>query len=393
MLKNFSKKFYINLIKNLILFSFIVFLCSIIIIMPQASASGVITGLKFCSEILVPSLFPFMVLSSLIIKIGLSEKLGKVFSPVVKNVFHLPSCTAAIIILSLIGGYPVGAIGINELYRQKKITQKQAEQMLLFAVCAGPAFVLNAMCSRFSNNKIIGPIILTSQIISAIILGTISGIFYKEELTKIKFNEKFRKKSFSSALVESCLGAATSMFNMCAFVILFSALLNIINQSFFTNIIFKIFDFFNISASIINIITPVILEVTNGCIAIINNQAPTELLAFAIGWAGICVHFQIFSITETIKFSKAKFIFCRAIHGILSAIITHFLFLFFSTSSFSFAIKLIYSSKTANCYFSKGSIALIILCIIFLFTVTAKNPRRSNFERNKKRKSENIFKK
>ena len=106
MLKNFSKKSYTNLIKNMILFSFIAFLCSIIIILPQASASGVITGLRFCSEILVPSLFPFMVLSSLIVKTGISEKLGKVFSPAVKNIFHLPSCTAATIILSLIGGYP-----------------------------------------------------------------------------------------------------------------------------------------------------------------------------------------------------------------------------------------------------------------------------------------------
>ena len=120
MSKKFFKKSYINPIKNLILFSFIAFLCSIIIIMPQASASGVITGLKFCSEILIPSLFPFMVLSSLIIKTGLSEKTGEFFSPIIKNLFHLPSCTAATIILSLIGGYPTGAIGVNELYRKKK---------------------------------------------------------------------------------------------------------------------------------------------------------------------------------------------------------------------------------------------------------------------------------
>ena len=185
MSKKFFKKSYINPIKNLILFSFIAFLCSIIIIMPQASASGVITGLKFCSEILIPSLFPFMVLSSLIIKTGLSEKTGEFFSPIIKNLFHLPSCTAATIILSLIGGYPTGAIGVNELYRQKKITQKQAEQMLLFTVCAGPAFVLNAVCAQFSSNKIIGPIILTSQIISAIFLGAISGIFYKESTSKV----------------------------------------------------------------------------------------------------------------------------------------------------------------------------------------------------------------
>ena len=214
MSKKFFKKSYINPIKNLILFSFIAFLCSIIIIMPQASASGVITGLKFCSEILIPSLFPFMVLSSLIIKTGLSEKIGEIFSPIIKNLFHLPSCTAATIILSLIGGYPTGAIGVNELYRQKKITQKQAEQMLLFTVCAGPAFVLNAVCAQFSNNKIIGPIILTSQIISAIVLGIFSGLFYKEATPNVEKKTKSYQNSLSTALVKSCLDAATAMFNM-----------------------------------------------------------------------------------------------------------------------------------------------------------------------------------
>lgn len=393
MRKFFHTKSYINLLKNLILFASIAFLCVMILILPQASAEGAKIGLKFCSNILIPSLFPFMALSSLIIKVGFAEKIGKYCAPLTKFLFGLPSCTAAAIFLSLIGGYPTGAICVSELYRQKKITQKQAEQMLLFTVCAGPAFVLNAICSQFSNNKFIGPIILISQIISAVILGICSKFFYKSTYENFENRIKNFEESLSVALVKSCLDASTATFNMCAFVIFFSALLSIIKQSFFINIIFEAFDFLGIPTSIINIIIPTLLEVTNGCSAIINTRAPIELLAFAIGWAGICVHFQIFSITENIKFSKAKFIFCRALHGILSTIITHFLLDIFSAHSTSFAIKLIYSSKVANCYCSKGSVALVILCIIFLFSVTDKIPRRSKFERFKKRKFKAFYKK
>lgn len=393
MQKKFLKKININLIKDLILFLFIAFLCLIILIMPQASSCGIKTGLKFCMDILIPSLFPFMVLSSLIVKTGLSEKIGKLLAPIIKFIFNLPGCTSATILLSLFGGYPTGAIGINELYRQKKISLQQAEQMLLFSVCSGPAFILNAICSQFSNNNSIGPIILFSQIFSAIILGIFSRLFYKNTIKDENKIKPTYNIPYSTALVKSCLEAATSMFNMCAFVILFSALLSIINQSVFINIIFKIFDYFRIPTSIINIILPVAFEVTNGCTSIINNRAPTELISFALSWAGFCVHFQIFSITESIKFSKAKFILCRALHGILATLITRFLFIIFSSYYSSTTIKLIYSSDTANCYFSKGSIALIILCIIFLFTVTSKNSRRYNFERDKKRKSENFFKK
>ena len=76
MRKLFHTKSYIKLIKNLILFAFIAFLCVMILILPQASAEGAKIGLKFCSNILIPSLFPFMALSSLIIKIGLAENIA-----------------------------------------------------------------------------------------------------------------------------------------------------------------------------------------------------------------------------------------------------------------------------------------------------------------------------
>lgn len=381
--RTFCKVYFIKLFKNILEFLFITSLCLLILINPQVSASGAKTGLTFCTNILIPSLFPFMVLASLVVKTGLSDKISKLFAPITKAIFNLPSSASATIILSFIGGYPTGAIGIKELYRQKKVTSKQTEQMLLFMVCAGPAFILSAIGSQISSSKLTGIIIFISHIFSAIILGIFSGLFYKDN--KFCENKKISQPvSFSTAMVNSCLEAAMAMFNMCSFVILFSA---------FLNIIFKIFDFFYLKLPIINVIVSALLEVTSGCMAIINNHAPTELIAFALGWAGLCVHFQIFAITDSINFSKFKFIFCRAIHGFLSAIITHFLLRIISTFTSLDAIKLIYSSSLADGYFSKGSIALIFLCIVFIFSIKFKNPRSDNFERNKKRKSKNFLQK
>lgn len=383
MYRTFCNFYFIKLFKNILEFLFIVSLCIIILINPQVSASGAKTGLIFCTNILIPSLFPFMVLSSLIVKIGLSDKISKLLAPITKAIFNLPESSAATLILSFIGGYPTGAIGVKELFLQKKITSKQAEQMLLFMVCAGPAFILSAIGAQISSSKSTGIIIFISHIFSALILGIFSGLFYKDG-TSCENKIIYQPIPFSTALVNSCLNAAMAMFNMCSFVILFSA---------FLNIIFKIFDFFYLQSSIIKVVASVLLEVTNGCIAIINNHASTELIAFALGWAGLCIHFQIFAITNSINFSKLKFIFCRAIHGVLSAIITHFLLIAFSARTSLDVIKLIYSSNLADGYVSKGSIAIIFLCIIFLFSVKFKNPRSDNFERNKKRKFKNFFQK
>lgn len=381
-----------GLIKDALLFSFIIFLCAIILCIPQASAAGVKLGLRFCTNTLVPALFPFMMLSSLVVKIGMSEKIGKVLAPVVKVLFRLPPITAATILLSFVGGYPSGAIGVNELYRQGKISRAQAEQMLLFTVCAGPAFILNAVCSGFANNAIIGPIMLASHIISALILGIVAGFLYSPSKL-IGSAPDIRRQNFSYAMVGACLDAAHATFNMCSFVILFSALLSILNQSHIFSSIFKILDFFGVPPAIINIMLPAALEVTNGCSAILKNRAPTELLAFALSWAGVCVHFQIFSIAESINFSKLKFIFFRATHGLLAVVISHFLFSAFSARSAFATITRISSSSVAEGYVSKGSVALIALCVIFLLTANPRTTRGVRFEKPKKRRLNHVFKK
>lgn len=399
MLKKIFKKSCIMFLKDLLIYSSIMFLCATIIITPKISALGVKIGLNFCSNTLIPSLFPFMVLSSFIVKSGIAENIGCLLEPITKFIFKLPGCTATTILMGLIGGYPSGAIGVNELYQQKKISRKQAEQMLCFTVGAGPAFVFGAVCSQLSHNYLIGIIIFSSQILSSLILGIFIGLYSHNNVDNLKSQITFTNKSFSCALVESCLESAKSMFNMCAFVILFSALLNIIKESSAINTILNFLSYFNINPQIQKCIFPIILEVTNGCMAIINNYAPTELISFMLGWAGICVHLQIFSITQSINFSKLKFILFRFLHAVLSTIISHFLFITLGTKTSIATIKLILSSEKSDCYFSKGSIALILLCIYFLFTITPKKLERKKYgwrnkcEQHKKRKLKKAFRK
>lgn len=381
-----------ELFKDIFLFSTVIFLCAVILHSSQVSSDGARFGLHLCTDILIPSLFPFMVLSSFIIQSGLAEKIGKFLAPLVKTIFHLPGCVGATILLGLLGGYPTGAIGVSELYRQKKITATQAEQLLLFTVCAGPAFVMSAIGTQLSSNKAVGEFLFAAQLLSAIILGVLTRFFYRPS-SEANTTTPGKKVPLSSALVGSCLAAAKAMLNMCAFVVLFSSVLSIMTQLSVFNIILKLLEFFHISAPIINSIIPVLLEVTNGCSVAISSRAPVELIAFALSWAGLCVHFQVFSIAEQINFSKAKFFLARLIHAIFSTIITHFLFIIFGTHTSLTAIKLIFDSPTTSCYASQGSIALIVLCAVFLLTMPTKAPRRDNLEGTKKRSSQNFFKK
>ena len=72
-----------------------------------------------------------------------------------------------------------------------------------------------------------------------------------------------------------------------------------------------------------NSLLPIFLEVTSGCMTATNLNTPLELIAFALGWAGICVQFQILSTVQDINISVLKFMSFRFLHGLLASFFTN----------------------------------------------------------------------
>lgn len=80
----------------------------LIIIKPELCASGAAQGLLLSGRVLIPSLFPMTVCTMFIMGSGAFSGLKRV-SHVTQKLFHLSSDEFITVILSLIGGYPVGA--------------------------------------------------------------------------------------------------------------------------------------------------------------------------------------------------------------------------------------------------------------------------------------------
>lgn len=359
-------------LKVLILFLCVAFLCTSILIFSSASADGVTKGLIFSSEILIPSLFPFMVLSTFVVKSSLSFKLGKIIGGLTRSLFKLPGSTGATIFLSLIGGYPTGAQGIKNLVSKNEITPSQARRMLCFAVGAGPAFVINVVGSEFLGSLQVGIILFASQVISSILIGISLGLFSQKNIKNKLCQMKKKDNSvlnISSALVESCYDSTISTINMCAFVVIFSAIISIMNNCGISSFISNCFLKFGIPENISKAILPSILEVTSGCLEGAKYSVPIEFIAFAISFAGVCVHFQISSTLKDFAFSKSIFTLFRIIHGLLSAMLTHICLILFPQTH---TVINTVSSKLNFSFSShaEGSIALVLLCVSFLVSLS-----------------------
>lgn len=345
------------IIKALVVFT----LCALLIIFSESCASGATKGLEQCLKILIPSLFPFMAVSSFIVKSGLSYKIGKPFGKITKALFGLNGSFAPIILLSMLGGYPVGAKGIATLKKCGCATEKEAQKAAMFSVCAGPGFIVNFVGVSLYQNKTIGFIILVSQIISVLVLGILINITDKDRKNYNSNSElKIKPMSISNAVVESAIDSSKGILSICAFVVLFSAFTGI-TDSLITNI-----DAENVLFCLLEVCTAV---------DELSKNHSVEFVAFALGYGGLCVHFQIFSALRDIKISKLLFFFIRIIQGLITSLLTHIGIMIFLKEQAVFSSSNVESANTFGGTLISGAV-LIGVSICFLYSLKTNIKQR-----------------
>ena len=97
---------------------------------PEQAMEGAKNGLALCFNVIVPSLFPFFVLSSLVVDLGLAAYLGRALEGIMRPLFRVSGSCSAAVVLGFIGGYPVGARTALQLYQQGLCSKVEAERQI-----------------------------------------------------------------------------------------------------------------------------------------------------------------------------------------------------------------------------------------------------------------------
>lgn len=331
--------------KSILIKFFIIISAALAVIYSKEVSRGIYEGIFFCAEILVPSIFPFMVISALAVRSGFSCKaVDKVFAAF----FGLSGKSALAVLIGAFGGYPVGASSIAALYKNKEISKNEAVRAAYIAVSAGPGFLISFVGVRLLNSFKAGIILFVSQILSLIILALLNKIIFG----KIDYNSKteyYPAAKNENLLVKSVSSAVHSAIEMCAIVCIFSAGINLIEK--------------HISK---NFIVSIILEVTRACFKLSGNSN-LVYIAFAVGFGGLCVHFQVFQALDELKINKVIFFVFRIIQGILTALFTYIFIKIFNISIPVFSsVKNITLDLSAS---ALGSFLLIFTGICFLYSI------------------------
>ena len=294
-------------------------------------------GLAFWAKNVLPTLFPFFVATELLCQTNFTYILGKLLNKLIKPIFNLPGESVIAIILGTISGYPIGAKVVCNLKNQKIITKIEAERLIAFTNNSGPLFILGTVGITLFHNKHLGIILLISHIFSSLTVGYLFRFWKRNKLDvnfrEIHFNSKLSPIKISE--IGEILGNAikksiSSILSVGGFIVLFSVILSILENSGILDIINMFLYQFGISKEISSAIFTGIIEVTNGVnlSSSIYTSLPTLsilLTSFLLGFGGISVLLQVYSIISKENISVKPYLLGKLLQGFLSILFTFIL--------------------------------------------------------------------
>lgn len=151
---------------------------------PVQTAEAARAGLLLWYHSVLPVLFPFMFLCSLILSLDLLETLP---SAIYRPVIRLFGCSFESIFVILAGflcGFPMGAKLASDLKKQKKINSSEARFLYGFVNNPSPAFLMSYVASEQMQDTAFGFLLLLPVLGSAFLYGMLSSVPYREKNKK-----------------------------------------------------------------------------------------------------------------------------------------------------------------------------------------------------------------
>lgn len=347
-----------NNIKYLIVMIFVICAGGLLLFRRTYISESVSNGLAVCGDILIPSLFPFMVLSGFALNSGAFSKAEKLFSPLMNKVFKLPGRCFTVLFFGFTGGYPVGGRMIGELYEKGEISRKEAKRLFSFCVNGGPAFIVTAAGGAMLGSEKAGWIMLGAVSLASLITGIGGGLLGGKE--KNNFNiYKPAPLNISESLVLSVQSGAGGIISVCAWVLIFSAVSGAVEPF--------------ISSDTFNLVFDALSEVTSG-IPSAAKLGGAPFTAACISFGGVCVGCQLLPYIKKCGIKVSEYLFFRILNSVLSFGLC---FVFMKISGVSVTVS---ASQGAALWSSSApaSAALLIMCgalILETLSVKSNSPR------------------
>lgn len=160
----------------------------IILIRPDVYVASALEGVKLWALVVLPSLLPFFFFTSLLAKIGATERIARTLTNPCRKIFGTSGYAAYALLMSILSGYPVGAKIIGDLGENGLIDETDATKMSSFCSTSGPLFIVGSVGVGMFGSAAAGKLLFIVHAFSALITGLIFRFFGRAEITTTRTN-------------------------------------------------------------------------------------------------------------------------------------------------------------------------------------------------------------
>lgn len=273
----------------------------ILILDGKTALEGANAGIMLCIQAVIPSMFPFFVLSSIF-----STSLTGIHIPILKPIAAfcgLPSGAEPLLIAGFLGGYPAGAQCIFQAYSSGNLTKKDSERLLRFCSNAGPAFLFGMVSPLFPGPSYAWKL-WGIHIASSLLIGFFSS--------HNSGSQNIPVPRAAPSLSDSVLTSVRAMAAVCGWCILFRVLITFFEHWFFW-----------LLPGEIQVLFTGLMELSNGCIAlreIESIELRFLLCSVFLSFGGLCVTMQTSSVIGDL--SPWPYLRGRCLHTLFSLILS-----------------------------------------------------------------------
>lgn len=297
-------------------FFFFLLVFAIVLLSPGTVTDAAKSGLRLCAQVIIPSLFPFFVLSNLFVGLSYHRYIASALRPMMKPLFGLPGSAAVALVLGTVGGYPVGAGTIFHLYDRGELSAPQASRALTFCNNAGPGFLLGMVGMSLLGSVKLGMLLWGVHLLSALLVGLLFRPSGSRVTVSRAAADGSTKPAFSSAFVEAVTAATGSIVRICGFLVFFSVMMAFLQKT----------PLWQFAAGLVpfgGALLDGTLELSTGISHLISSDCSSldamTCSAFLLGWGGFCVHCQVLSLKGQRQISMAPYWIAKLLQGLLSA--------------------------------------------------------------------------
>ncbi|NLW02729.1 MAG: hypothetical protein GX027_05625 [Clostridiaceae bacterium] len=296
-------------------------------------------AIYLCLDVVIPSLFPFFVLSRLTVPFLKSFSCPRHLRRLIQGLTGLPCYVLPAIVLGYLSGYPTGAKLARDMLDEGFLDSSQASRVIAIANNCSPLFIIGTVGAGLFRSIRIGFILLAVHWVSGLLAALALNLLLKKRRSQANAGtvvfqgsriENKNNRGIAALIPGAIEDAAVLSLKVSGYIVLFAVLSELMHKTGFFSLVANALSAIlpgSLAGNTISALLRGIMEIASGSSAIaltVNSPVIVQLslVSFICGFAGFSVHTQVMGIMKGTKSRYGVFLLGKALHGIIACILT-----------------------------------------------------------------------